>query len=66
MAMAKMGKAFKKTMRWLWLSLALLIIGMVILVVIGRQTITGVDQFRADIEHIIQDQIQYLKHHLHL
>jgi uncharacterized protein (TIGR02099 family) len=57
MAMAKMGKAFKKAMRWLWLTLALLIIGMVILVVIGRQTITGVDHFRGDIQQIIEDQI---------
>ena len=57
MAMAKMGKAFKKAMRWLWLTMALLIIGTVILVVIGRQTITGVDHFRADIQQIIEDQI---------
>ncbi len=57
MAMAKMGKAFKRTMRWLWLTMALLIIGTVILVVIGRQTITGVDYFRADIQQMIEDQI---------
>jgi len=56
MAMAKMGKAFKRAMRWLWLTLALLIIGMVILVVIGRQMIASVDNFRADIQQIIQDQ----------
>lgn len=56
MAMAKMGKAFKKAMRWLWLTLALLIIGMVILVVIGRQTIAGVDNFRVDIQQIIENQ----------
>lgn len=57
MAMAKMGKAFTTAIRWLWLSLALLIIGMVILVVIGRQTIAGVDNYREDIQQIIQDQI---------
>jgi uncharacterized protein (TIGR02099 family) len=57
MAMAKIGKAVTKAIRWLWLTLALLIIGMVILVVIGRQTIAGVDNFRADIQKIIQDQI---------
>ena len=57
MAMAKMGKAIKTAMRWLWLSLALLIIGMVILVVIGRQMIAGVDNYRADIQQIIEDQI---------
>jgi uncharacterized protein (TIGR02099 family) len=57
MAMAKMGKAFKKAMRWLWLTIALLIIGTVILVVIGRQTITGVDHFRGDIQQLIEDQI---------
>ena len=56
MAMAKIGKALKTAMRWLWLSLALLIIGMVILVVIGRQTIVGVDNFRADIQQIIENQ----------
>ena len=52
-----MGKAFKTAMRWLWLTLALLIIGTVILVVIGRQTITGVDYFRPDIQQIIQTQL---------
>lgn len=57
MAMAKMGKAIKTAMRWLWLSLALLIIGMVILVVIGRQMIAGVDNYRVDIQQIIEDQI---------
>jgi uncharacterized protein (TIGR02099 family) len=57
MAMAKIGKAVTKAMRWLWLTLALLIIGMVILIVIGRQTIAGVDNFRPDIQQIIQDQI---------
>ena len=57
MAMAKMGKAIKTGMRWLWLSLALLIIGMVILVVIGRQMIASVDNYRADIQQIIENQI---------
>ena len=41
--MASMGTALKTSMRWLWLTLALLIIGTVILVVIGRQTIAYVD-----------------------
>ena len=54
--MGKMGKAFKKALHWLWLTLALLIIGMVILVVIGRQTIASVDSFRTDIQQIIEDQ----------
>ncbi len=56
MAVGKMGKAFKKALHWLWLTLALLIIGMVILVVIGRQTIASIDSFRSDIQEIIQDQ----------
>lgn len=57
MAIAKMGKAFKSAIRWLWLTIALLIIGTVILVVIGRQTIAGIDSYRADIQQIIEDQI---------
>ncbi|MDG1818592.1 MAG: AsmA-like C-terminal region-containing protein [Porticoccaceae bacterium] len=57
MAIAKMGKAFKSAIRWLWLTIALLIIGTVILVVIGRQTIAGIDSYRTDIQQIIEDQI---------
>ena len=44
-------------MRWLWLCLALLIIGTVILVVIGRQTIAYVDQVREPIEQFLAEQI---------
>jgi len=52
-----MGTAFKTSMRWLWLTLALLIIGTVILVVIGRQTITYVDQLREPVEQFLGEQI---------
>ena len=44
-------------MRWLWLCLALLIIGTVILVVIGRQTIAYVDQVREPIEQFLAEQV---------
>jgi uncharacterized protein YhdP len=52
-----MGTALKTSMRWLWLTLALLIIGTVILVVIGRQTIAYVDQVREPIEQFLAKQI---------
>ena len=55
--MASMGTALKTSMRWLWLTLALLIIGTVILVVIGRQTIAYVDQVREPIEQFLAEQI---------
>jgi uncharacterized protein YhdP len=55
--MASMGTAFKTSMRWLWLFVALLIIGTVILVVIGRQTIAYVDQVREPIEQFLTEQI---------
>ena len=41
--------------RWLWRLVALLIIGMVILVVIGRQTIGGIDRLRPTIESFIAE-----------
>ena len=55
--MASVGTAIKTSMRWLWLTLALLIIGTVILVVIGRQTITYVDKVRQPIEQFLGQQI---------
>lgn len=55
--MAKMVKFLNRLVRWLWLVIALLIIGTVILVVIGRQTISGIDHYRGDIQKIIQQQI---------
>jgi len=55
--MASAVTALKTSMRWLWLTLALLIIGTVILVVIGRQTIANVDQFREPIAEFIEEQI---------
>ncbi len=54
--MASMGTAFKTSMRWLWLTLALLIIGTVILVVIGRQTIAYVDKVREPVEQFLAEQ----------
>ena len=57
MAVAKMVKLFNRLVRWLWLVTALLIIGTVMLVVIGRQTISGIDHYRPDIQQLIQDQI---------
>ena len=55
--MASMGTALKTSMRWLWLTLALLIIGTVILVVIGRQTIAYVDKVREPVEQFLGEQI---------
>ena len=41
--------------RWFWRLVALLIIGMVILVVIGRQTIGGIDRLRPTIQSFIAE-----------
>ena len=46
MADSRIKKIVKLISRWLWLSAAMLIIGTVILVVIGRQTISSVDELR--------------------
>mgnify|MGYP000007265150 FL=1 len=54
--MATLGKAFRATLRWLWLTAALLIIGTVLLVVLGRQSIASLDNFRTDIKQFIQTQ----------
>lgn len=51
----KLIKSTKIIGRWLWLSAAMLIIGTVIFVVIGRQTITNVDQLRPVLQKIISD-----------
>jgi uncharacterized protein YhdP len=49
-------KIFAKLLgRWLWLSAALLVIGTVIFIVIGRQTISNVDQLRPVVQKIITD-----------
>ena len=49
--------AVKRVGRWLWLTAALLIIGTVILVVIGRQIIPRIDELRATIETVISDSV---------
>lgn len=49
--------AVKRLGRWLWLTAALLIIGTVILVVIGRQIIPRIDELRATVETVISDSI---------
>ena len=46
MADSNIRKIGKVISRWLWLTAAMLIIGTVILVVIGRQTISSVDELR--------------------
>ncbi|MGB2380836.1 MAG: YhdP family protein [Porticoccaceae bacterium] len=43
--------------RWFWRLIALLIIGMVILIVIGRQTIGGIDQLRPTLQTLIAENI---------
>lgn len=57
MADSGIKKIIKLGSRWLWLSAAMLIIGTVILVVIGRQTISSVDQLRPAIQQLISDNI---------
>ncbi|MDG2502109.1 MAG: AsmA-like C-terminal region-containing protein [Porticoccaceae bacterium] len=52
---SRITKIVKLISRWLWLSAAMLIIGTVILVVIGRQTISGVDELRPAIQQLISD-----------
>lgn len=55
MADSRIKKIVKSMSRWLWLSAAMLIIGTVILVVIGRQTISSVDELRPAIQQLISD-----------
>ena len=55
MADSRIKKIVKLMSRWLWLSAAMLIIGTVILVVIGRQTISSVDELRPAIQQLISD-----------
>lgn len=54
--MAKIVTALRTGVRWLWLTVALLIIGTVILVVIGRQTIANLDQVREPLQRLIAEQ----------
>ena len=49
--------AVKRVGRWLWLTTALLIIGTVVLVVIGRQIIPRIDELRVAIETAISDSV---------
>ena len=49
--------AVKRVGGWLWLTAALLIIGTVILVVIGRQIIPRIDELRVAIETAISDSV---------
>ncbi len=55
MADSRIKKIVKLIGRWLWLSAAMLIIGTVILVVIGRQTISSVGELRPAIQQLISD-----------
>ena len=55
--MAVIGKGLNVFVRWLWLSTALLIIGTAILVVLGRLSISEIDQLRPDIVAFISEQI---------
>ena len=50
-----LSKILKLVGRWFWLTSALLIIGTVILVVLGRQTIGSVDQMRPTLQALIKD-----------
>jgi len=57
MADSNIRKIGKVISRWLWLTAAMLIIGTVILVVIGRQTISSVDELRPVLQQLITDNI---------
>ena len=52
MADSNIKKIGKVISRWLWLTAALLIIGTVILVVIGRQSINSVDELRPVLQQL--------------
>lgn len=55
MADSRIKKIVKLIGRWLWLSAAMLIIGTVILVVIGRQTISSVGELRPAVQQFFSD-----------
>ena len=57
MADSNIRKIGKIISRWLWLTAALLIIGTVILVVIGRQSISSVDELRPVLQQLITDNV---------
>lgn len=53
----KLSTVLQRLRRWLWLTGALLIIGTVIFIVIGRQSITSIDQLRPSLQQAIADSI---------
>ncbi|MBT5387563.1 MAG: hypothetical protein HOJ99_01200 [Porticoccaceae bacterium] len=57
MMISTLYNAVKTLNRWFWLSAALLVIGTVIFVVVGRQTIANVDSLRPDVQAFISNRI---------
>ncbi len=49
----KLSTVLQRLRRWLWLTGALLIIGTVIFIVIGRQSITSIDQLRPSLQQLL-------------
>ena len=54
---SKLSTVLQRLNRWFWLTGALLIIGTVIFIVIGRQSITSIDQLRPTLQQAIADSI---------
>ena len=50
-------KTLKLVRRWFWLTGAMLVIGTVIFIVIGRQTITQLDELRPTVQSVLSDSI---------
>ena len=53
----KLSTVIQRVNRWFWLSSALFIIGTVIFIVIGRQSIASIDQLRPSLQQAIADSI---------
>jgi uncharacterized protein (TIGR02099 family) len=54
---SQLTKIMQLVSRWFWLTGAMLIIGTVIFIVIGRQTITSIDELRPNLQQAITDNI---------
>lgn len=57
MIISSLYSLVKTLSRWFWLTAALLVIGTVIFVVVGRQTIANVDKLRPTVQTFISDRI---------
>ena len=53
----KLNTVLQRMNRWFWLAGAMLIIGTVIFIVIGRQSIASIDKLRPSLQQSIADTI---------